>query len=141
MTLLEACNLKAKLSAAIFMDVAQAHGNERFEDYKLAVRRKGEGNTAEVLVLGMMNDVCDMVNNSTMKAVVEDQLKALREAIRRLSEMEPSTPSTQSGYIFNSYGSGPQFNASGGTQNNNTGSGNQFPGASFSGTVHFGRNL
>lgn len=37
---------------------------------------------------------------------------------------------------FTNYGSGLQFNAPGGTQNNNTGGGNQFLG-SFSGPVHF----
>ncbi|KAH7008753.1 Alpha/Beta hydrolase protein [Ilyonectria destructans] len=39
---------------------------------------------------------------------------------------------------FNSYGPGDQFNAPGGTQNISKGSGNQFPGATFSGTVQFG---
>ncbi|KAJ4269683.1 hypothetical protein NW762_001351 [Fusarium torreyae] len=39
---------------------------------------------------------------------------------------------------FYNYGTGDQFNALGGTQNINTGSGNQFPGASFSGSVRFG---
>jgi hypothetical protein len=39
---------------------------------------------------------------------------------------------------FNNYGTGNQFNAPDGTQNNNTGSGTQFPGASFGAPVHFG---
>lgn len=37
-------------------------------------------------------------------------------------------------------GSGSQFNAPGGTQNINTGSGNQFSGVTFNGTVSFGRH-
>ncbi len=39
---------------------------------------------------------------------------------------------------FNVYGPGDQFNALGGTQNISKGSGNQFPGATFSGSVQFG---
>ncbi|EXL91509.1 hypothetical protein NOF04DRAFT_17738 [Fusarium oxysporum II5] len=39
---------------------------------------------------------------------------------------------------FNSYGSGDQFSTPGGTQNISKGSGNQFPGATFSGTMQFG---
>ncbi|KJZ70321.1 hypothetical protein HIM_10289 [Hirsutella minnesotensis 3608] len=42
---------------------------------------------------------------------------------------------------FSSYGPRIQFNAPGGTQNNNTGRGNQFPGARFSGPVQFGYDL
>ncbi|KAK4206119.1 Alpha/Beta hydrolase protein [Rhypophila decipiens] len=41
---------------------------------------------------------------------------------------------------FYSQGPGAQFNAPWGTQNNNTGSGSQFMGASFSGPVTFGKN-
>lgn len=38
---------------------------------------------------------------------------------------------------FSNCGTGFQFNTSGGTQNNNTANGNQFPAANFSGPVHF----
>ncbi|KAI6771494.1 hypothetical protein HG531_009119 [Fusarium graminearum] len=38
----------------------------------------------------------------------------------------------------NNYGSGDQLNAPGGTVNKSTGSGNQFPGAAFHGSVSFG---
>lgn len=41
-------------------------------------------------------------------------------------------------YEFNNSGSGPQSNVNGGTQSNNTGSGNQLLG-SFHGRVSFGR--
>lgn len=40
---------------------------------------------------------------------------------------------------FNHFGSGDQLNAPGGTMNMSTGSGNQFPGATFSGPVQFGK--
>lgn len=137
---LEACNTKAKLSESILKDVTQAPDASRFEHYKTAVRRKGKGNTVEVLVMGMMNDACDLARASAIEAAMEDQVKGLRHAIDRLSTMEPSVPNDQWANTFSNYGSGSQFNAPGGTQNNNMGSGNQFPGASFSGTVHFGNN-
>jgi hypothetical protein len=140
MSSLEACNSKAKLSESIFIDITQAQESERFEGYKVAVRGKGKGNTIEVLVIGIMNDVCDLAKDNAIELAMKPQVKPLREAIERLSKMEPSMPNKQSGNFFSSYGSGNQFNATGGTQNNNTGSGNQFPGANFSGTVHFGSN-
>ncbi|KAM6513145.1 hypothetical protein FALCPG4_015612 [Fusarium falciforme] len=52
---------------------------------------------------------------------------------RSMGEAQIDKPASSS---FNSYGPGLQFNAPGGTQNNNTGSGNQFLG-NFSGPVHF----
>jgi hypothetical protein len=138
---LEACKAKAELSEGIFKDVSQAPETERFEYYKRAVRRKGECNPVEVLVMGMMSDVCDMAKDSAIEAIMRTRVKVLREALEKLSKMEPSVKNKQSGNIFSSYGSGNQFNATGGAQNNNTGSGNQFSGASFSGPVHFGRNM
>ena len=140
MSSLEACNAKAKLSESIFKDVAQAPESSRFERYKAAVQQQGKEKTAEVLTLGMMKDVCDLAENDKIKATMRDQVKGLRNAIDKLSKMEPSVPNEGSGNMFNSYGDSRQFNAPGGTQNNNTGSGNQFTGASFSGPVNFGRN-
>ncbi|KAL1845437.1 hypothetical protein Plec18170_009775 [Paecilomyces lecythidis] len=56
------------------------------------------------------------------------------DGIKSDSEVQLSQPATS---LFNNYSSGIQFNASGSTQNNNTGTGNQFLG-SFNGPVHFG---
>ncbi|KAK6814556.1 hypothetical protein RU639_009429 [Aspergillus parasiticus] len=140
MGLLEACNCKAKLSEAIFVDVAQARRSERFEDYKMAVRGKGKGSPVEALVTGMMNDVCEMANDDTTEAAMKAEIFSLREALELLSKMEPSVPKQQPDSYFSNYGSGNQFNTTGGTQNNNMGNGNQFSGASFSGTVNFGSN-
>ncbi|KAF8849318.1 hypothetical protein BDZ45DRAFT_680600 [Acephala macrosclerotiorum] len=140
MSSLEACNAKAKLSESIFKDVAQALEASRFERYKVAVRQVGKGNMVEVLVKGMMNDACDLVKNSAIEAAMKTQIKGLHDAIDKLSTMEPSVPNEQLCNTFSNYGSGSQFNAPRGTQNNSTGSGNQFPGASFSGPVHFGNN-
>ncbi|KAE8139807.1 hypothetical protein BDV38DRAFT_241229 [Aspergillus pseudotamarii] len=140
MGLLEACNCKAKLSEAIFLDVAQGRGSDRFEDYKMAVRGRGKGSPIEALVTGMMNDVCQIANDSTIEAAMKVEIISLRTALEWLSKMEPSVSNEQPGSHFSNYGSGNQFNTTGGTQNNNIGNGNQFPGASFSGTVNFGSN-
>lgn len=139
MILLDDCNTKAKVSKSIFKDVAQAVETSRFERYKTAVRQEGKGNTVEVLVKGMMNDISDLAKDSAIEIVMDDQVTGLREAIDKLSTMEPSIPNQGSGDTFSNFGSGNQFNAPGGTQNNNTGSGNQFPGAVFSGSVTFGK--
>jgi len=66
----------------------------------------------------------------------ESQIRnlAVSQPTRSMGEAQIDKPTSSS---FNSYGPGPQFNAPWGTQNNNTGSGSQFPGASFSGPVHF----
>lgn len=66
----------------------------------------------------------------------ESQIRdsAARQPTRSIEEAQINKPASPS---FNSYGPGFQFNAPGGTQNNNTGSGNQFLGASFSGPVQF----
>lgn len=61
------------------------------------------------------------------------------------SAASQSTPSLDEAQIekpvsssFYSYGPGDQYNASNGTQNISNGSGNQFPGTTFSGPVQFG---
>ncbi|KAH7176287.1 Alpha/Beta hydrolase protein [Dactylonectria macrodidyma] len=67
----------------------------------------------------------------------ESQIRnsAVSQPTRSIEEAEIKMPANSS---FNCYGPGDQFNAPGGTQNISKGSGNQFPGATFSGTVQFG---
>ncbi|KAH7016317.1 uncharacterized protein B0I36DRAFT_396518 [Microdochium trichocladiopsis] len=60
---------------------------------------------------------------------------AASQPTRSRGEAQIEKPANSS---FNSYGPGDQFNAPGGTQNISKGSGNQFPGATFSGSVQFG---
>jgi hypothetical protein len=139
MTSLEACNTKAKLSESISKNVAQAPETARFERYKAAVQQQGNGKTAEALALGMMKDVCDLAENDTIKAEMEHHVHRLHDAINKLSKMEPSVPNESSSNNFNAYGDSRQFNTLRGTQNNNSGSGNQFPGATFSGPVNFAK--
>ena len=132
-----ACNTKANSSASIFKAVAKAPETWRFKVYEAAVRQEGNGQTVEVLVVGMMNDVCALAENGAIRAGMEDQVNALRGAIEKLSKMEASVLNEGLGDTFTHYGSGDMLNAPGGTVNKSTGSGNHFPGATFSGSVTF----
>jgi len=138
---LEACNTKAQLFGRIFQDVAQAPEAERFEHYKAAVQQQGNGQTVEALALEIMEDVCDLAENDTIKTEMEHHIGILREEIIKLSEMGSSVSNQRSGNTFNTHGNSRQFNAFGGTQYNNSGSGHQFSGATFSGPVNFAKIL
>jgi hypothetical protein len=138
--LLEDCNAQAKQFESIVKRVAHAPENQRFELYRLAVRQQGQGKEAMALALGIMKSVRDLAENDTIKATMEGYVIRLRDAIDKLSKMEVSVPNESPGNYFYSYHNSRQFNSLGGTQNNNTGNGNYFGGASFSGTVNFGGN-
>ncbi|KXX73584.1 hypothetical protein MMYC01_208745 [Madurella mycetomatis] len=134
----ESCNKKARLSEEMFREVSQAPETLRFQYYRAAVRRRGRESMVEVLASGMMDDVCSLAGDGALNEVTKSQAEGLRALIEELAAMEPSVPDDRARYTFANYGPGNQFNAPGGTQNNNMGSGNQFPGATFSGAVHFG---
>ncbi|KAH6981803.1 hypothetical protein BKA56DRAFT_584530 [Ilyonectria sp. MPI-CAGE-AT-0026] len=134
---LKACNTNAKLSKTILNAVAQAPENSRFDGYKEAVIQEGKRRKIEVVMMGMMNDVCTLAKDCAIRAEMEDQVNGLRSAIERLSKMEPSVPNERSGHSFTHFGSGDQLNAPGGTVNKSTGEGKHFPGASFFGPVQF----
>jgi len=136
--LVEACRAKAKLSEGIFKEVAQAPEDSRFERYKAAVRQS-KGSTVELLTVGMMKDMCELAEDDAMKAVMQDRVVELRDAMAKLSKMEPSVPTEEAGHSFTNWGR-DQINAPGGTVNRSEGSGNHFPGATFSGPVSFGKN-
>ncbi|KAK7397765.1 hypothetical protein QQX98_012866 [Neonectria punicea] len=136
MNSMKECNAKAMILENIFKAVAQDTSTSTFERYRSAARLGGQGWTVEDWMMRMMNDVCALAENDAIRAQMEDQVKGLCDAIERLSKMEPSVP--RSGGTFTLTGPGDQFNAPDGTQNISTGSGNQFPGAAFSGSVQFG---
>ncbi|KAH7215364.1 hypothetical protein DER44DRAFT_764161 [Fusarium oxysporum] len=134
---LKECNANAELSKNIFNAVAESPKTSRFDRYKEVVRQEGKGRPVEVLMMGMMNYVCALAENGAIRAGMEDQINTLRGAIEKLSKMEASVPDERSSNTFAQYGSGDQLNAPGGTVNKSTGSGNHFPGATFSGPVTF----
>ncbi|KAI0964726.1 hypothetical protein F4678DRAFT_455077 [Xylaria arbuscula] len=97
----------------------------------------------EELLIGMMESLCDIAKNDPTKGKMEAPVKRLRATIGKLSKMDPSIPKElpeeqRTGYTFNAYHSSKQHNVGRGTQNNGEGTGNQFPGAHFSGSVAFG---
>lgn len=131
---LRECSTKGEASERIFKAVAQAPATSRLEEYKVAVRQEGKGRLVEELLVGMMAGVCAVVEDFA----IDDQVKVLRDAIEKLSQMEPSVPREGSGDIFTNYGSGDMLNAPYGKVNKSSGTGPQFPGATFSGSVSFG---
>ncbi|KAG7293963.1 hypothetical protein NEMBOFW57_004024 [Staphylotrichum longicolle] len=136
--LVKACHAKAKLSGGIFKEVAQAPEGSRFECYKEVVRER-KGSTVEVLTVGMMKDMCALAEDDAMKVAMEDRVVELCDAIAKLSKMEPSVPTEEAGHNLTNWGR-DQINAPGGTVNKSEGSGNHFPGATFSVSVSFGKN-
>jgi len=68
----------------------------------------------------------------------ESQIRnsATNQSTRSIEEAQMKNRANSS---FNNYGSGDMLNAPGGTVNKSTGSGNQFPGATFSGSVHISK--
>ncbi len=89
--------------------------------------------------MGMMKDMCALAEDDTMKEAMEDRVVELRGAMAKLSKMEPSVPTEEAGHSYTNWGR-DQINAPGGTVNRSEGSGNHFPGATFSGSVSFGKN-
>ncbi|KAL2015415.1 hypothetical protein VTK56DRAFT_5510 [Thermocarpiscus australiensis] len=136
--LVKACHAKAKLSEGIFKEVAQAPEDSRFERYKEAVRER-KGSTVEVLTVGMMKHMRELAEDDAMKPAMEDRVVELRDAMAKLSKMEPSVPTEEAGHNFTNWGR-DQIYAPGGTVNRSEGTGNHFPGAPFSGSVTFGKN-
>jgi len=135
---LKTCDKRARLSEEVLKEVSQAPEALRLQYYRAAVQRRSRESMVEVLAIGMMDDVCSLAGDGAFEGVTTSQAEALRALRRDLVAGEPSIPDDRGRYTFVNHGSGSQFNAPGGYQNNNMGSGNQFPGATFSGTVHFG---
>ncbi|KAJ4183503.1 hypothetical protein NW759_017072 [Fusarium solani] len=131
---LRECHVKAEICKDIFLAVADAQPEKRQEAYKEAVQKRSKGRAVEELAIGIATDVCGLGEILAIQKHVE----GLRGAIDRLSNMEPSLPKAKTDGVFNHYGSGDQLNAPGGTVNKSTGSGPQFPGAAFHGSVSFG---
>ncbi|EFR03974.1 SesA protein [Nannizzia gypsea CBS 118893] len=115
---LETCSSKSQIAERVFRDVALAPADSRCSLYTATVRREGKGNSVEELVKEMISDVCNMVKDSAIEEPLKIHIKALRKAIKKLSNMEPSVPEEPSDGGISYHGSGNQFNALGGTQNN-----------------------
>ncbi|KAG8168446.1 hypothetical protein KVR01_001195 [Diaporthe batatas] len=135
---LKVCKTNADIAVGIFGTVfSQAAGTPRSKIYEQAVKQVGNGQPVEELVAKMMEDVRTLTDNFPIQHEVKELVKGLEEAIKKLSEMEPSVTKEQYGNKFTQSGSGDQFNAPNGTQNISKGNGHQFPGATFTGNLNF----
>ncbi|KAK2616855.1 hypothetical protein QQS21_000233 [Conoideocrella luteorostrata] len=135
---IKACEQKALLSKRMFGQVAQAPENARFVVYSKLLAQDGKRYMVEVLVQGMMNDVCELVEQCGLGEEMKDEIENLRDAVNDLKEMGTLVDSGERTTTFTNLGEGDQFNSTNGQQNNNTGAGNQLPGASFQERVIFG---
>ncbi|KAF5255430.1 hypothetical protein FOXYS1_14163, partial [Fusarium oxysporum] len=104
-TILENCEAKGKQLEEIFNAVAPSDKTSRIKRYALAVRSLGKGKLVEVLAKGMIEDTHLLVLNHAAHAATEDQIAKLVEAIKELSNMEPSLPEEES-ISQTHYGSG-----------------------------------
>jgi hypothetical protein len=132
--MIDTCKTNATLSERILKEVAEAPERSRAWLYAEAVR-KDDGERLEVLVLSMMNEVCNFAQYPAIKDVMVEQVEALRNAMELLRNMGSSVVDDGPG-TFNNLGPGKQFNNTGGTQHNVMDNAKQFFG-NFSGEVTF----
>ncbi|KAK6703661.1 hypothetical protein SNK04_013591 [Fusarium graminearum] len=136
---IKACTRKVTSAEWMFRQVALAPENSRFGVYNKLLAREGKQYMVEVLVQGMMKDVCELVKQSGIEERMQDEVEDLRDAINAFEDMVPSAPTEEKGHNVSNFGDGDQFSAAGfAEQNNNTGSGNQLPGGVFNREVNFG---
>ncbi|KAM0540776.1 hypothetical protein ACHAPJ_013507 [Fusarium lateritium] len=84
----------------------------------------------------------DKINGLSSRTELENLNKKADQflhAMTSILSVAMGTENRPANTCFDNYGSGHQFNATGGTQNNNVGGGQQFTGATFTGAVQFGR--
>ncbi|KAJ4125602.1 hypothetical protein NW765_001376 [Fusarium oxysporum] len=103
-----------------------------FEELPLSGIRKVV--SRDSATLKSYNAISIHANHSNMESQIRNS--TVRQS-RRPKEEAPITKSANSS--FNNFGPGDQLNAPGGNQNISKGSGNHFPGATFSGPVQFGK--
>ncbi|KAF3927389.1 hypothetical protein ABW21_db0205276 [Orbilia brochopaga] len=127
-----ACEENAKDLKRIFEAVVPLPGASRTERYCAAARALGKKGRVESLMKGMLERVQDLVNNHTIRAATEEQIKELSDAINAMAKLPPSVPDS----VFDKsaphnvhWGSGSINDHSGtGDINNHTGSGYFFNG-------------
>ncbi|KAF4629265.1 hypothetical protein G7Y89_g8891 [Cudoniella acicularis] len=120
----ESCKDGAERLRTILEDLAAQPNASRVERYRLAIRRLGKESKVEELMKRMLEDVQLLAANQAVKAVGEEKIEELIAAVKDLERVPPSVPD---GPRFTHNGIGDQFNnTSRGTQNINTGEGQQY---------------
>lgn len=139
-SILETCKRKVEKLDGIFQKVVPQEDGSRLERYYKAASTLGKGGKVEALMKGILDDL--HILSAQCGIETEDHVEKLKDAIEAISALEPSVPDhifDETGYTNINSGSGTQtnFNASGGTNYSNVGSGPQIAGSI--GTLNWGK--
>lgn len=123
------CQKKAKLSKRLFVHIAEAPPNKRLHGYMTYLALQDDDQMAEILVRGMMANVCDLAKQAGVAETIKSSLKKLAWAIEELDEeISKQKTNGKAGTVHHS-GVGDLYSAKdAATQINNTGTGNQYNG-------------
>ncbi|EXL66943.1 hypothetical protein FOPG_16910 [Fusarium oxysporum f. sp. conglutinans race 2 54008] len=122
--------------------------------YQTRLARLGDDVVKHEVWKGMLSKIQELemifdndlkkINDSSSRMELESLNKKADKFLVDMSSILSALMETQdkpANSSFNNYGSGHQLNTSGGTQNNNMGSGNQFTETTFSAPVQFGSKM
>lgn len=141
---IDGCDDKARKLREIFEKVIPGEHDGWKMRYSKVIQRLGKGNTVEVLVASITQDVQLIVNHQAVNSATPEQNAKLEEIIKEMKSIKSSIPEEEiRGITFYNSGGGPQtnhvFSASGGSQTNHvySGSGHQINHNATGGTQHF----
>ncbi|KAK2595214.1 hypothetical protein QQS21_007067 [Conoideocrella luteorostrata] len=135
--IIRGCEERAKKLQAIFLKVQNGMKDTKdgsvLELYRNSLLRLGKTHRVETLMQGILRGLDALATNQLFRLAAQSHMAQLKEAINRLSTMEPSIPDSDfdsSSTIFNqsihSNGAGYQIHNSGHDHKTNIGSGKQY---------------
>ncbi|KEF58898.1 uncharacterized protein A1O9_03741 [Exophiala aquamarina CBS 119918] len=105
------CDDKARKVREIFEKVITGEHDGWKKRYSKAIRRLGEGNKVEGLLLSITQDVQLIVNHHAVQSATPEENAKLEEIIEEMKSIKPSVPEEEPGGIaFNNAGTGSQTN-------------------------------
>lgn len=123
----KSCKETAERLKQILQELAPGPDSSRVQRYRLAVRMLGKDSQVEKLMKSILEDVYLLAGNQAIRAATEAQVGEVLKAIQYMSNVPPSALYAVRSHTFAHYGTGYQINNTcQGTQNVNTGHGNQF---------------
>jgi hypothetical protein len=137
---LEDCKVQATKLQKLFEQVMPEEGDSRWDRYVEAARTIGEGGRVEDLIGGTLDNL-QLLTTKFPEVATTRGKEQLVKAIEEVSKTEPSLPDGfEQMPAYAHYGSGDQYNTTGGTLHINSGTGNQNSGSGqqFIGTNHIG---
>ncbi|KAL2064627.1 hypothetical protein VTL71DRAFT_3764 [Oculimacula yallundae] len=108
-----ACEEKAKKLEILFQKVMPADDASRLDRYIKAVRTLGKGGRVESWMKGILEDIQLLASNHTMVGVAGNHVESVKEAVKQMSNMEPSIPDSllqETAFTNNNFGNGPMTN-------------------------------